>query len=78
MPTPVMDRISRARWTRRSEDRHATGRHRAIIGTKYASPSMATGIPKISDWGLVVTFSQLMVPLLLQTRSTLSKWVTVR
>ena len=24
---------------------------------------MATGMPKITDWGLVVTLSQLMVPL---------------
>jgi hypothetical protein len=45
---------------------------------KNASPSMATGMPRITDWGLVVTFPQLMAPLSEQTRATLSKWVMVR
>ena len=39
---------------------------------------MATGIPKITDWGLVVTLAQLMAPLSEHTRATLSKWVMVR
>ncbi len=49
------------------------------MGTKKNSPSMATGMmPKISDCGLVVTFSQLKVALLTQTSACLSKWVMVR
>ena len=39
---------------------------------------MATGIPKISDWGLWVTFSQLKVALETQARALGSKWVMVR
>ena len=39
---------------------------------------MATGIPKISDCGLVVTSSQLKVALVTHARACLSKWVTVR
>ncbi len=51
MPTPVTDRASRARWIRRSADRQAAGRHSASMGTKNTRPSMATGMPKISDCG---------------------------
>ena len=39
---------------------------------------MATGMPKMTDWGLDVTLAQLMAPLSEHTRATLSKWVTVR
>ncbi len=39
---------------------------------------MATGMPKMTDCGLVVTFSQLMAPPLLQTSAALLKWVIVR
>ena len=39
---------------------------------------MATGIPRISDWGLWVTFSQLMVPFDAQNSALGWKWVYVR
>ena len=39
---------------------------------------MATGIPKISDCGLWVTFSQLNVLLDTQASALGSKWVMVR
>jgi hypothetical protein len=42
------------------------GRSRTIIAAKNASPRIATGTPTKVDWGLVVTRSQLIVPLELQ------------
>jgi len=78
IPTPVIDSTSRARWMRRSADRQAAGRHARSIGTKNTRPRMATGMPKITDCGLWVTFSQLKVAFDTQASAFGWKWVMVR
>ena len=78
MATPVTDRARRARCTHRVAVRQAAGRQSRTMGTKKPRPSMATGMWKMTDWGLWVTFSQLMTAFDAQASTFLSKWVMVR
>jgi hypothetical protein len=60
-----MPAISEPRRAHRSAGqvaRHAQGVVTAAMNTKKIRPSSATGTPKTTDCGLVVTFSQLMTP----------------
>jgi hypothetical protein len=67
IPIPTTAAPTRPHASHAIGNRHAAGRQAAPIAMKYTRPNIGTGMPNITDCGLVSTFPQLTTPEVLHT-----------